>query len=453
MLINKYFIKGEDWSQLCDRVSGIMAHRDERECLYDALTKMYVIPNSPILMNAGRGGGRNLMACHVVHVPNSVVGILDAAKWSAQIFKSGGGIGLDFSALSPRDTKLAYSTGTASGPVSFMKIFDSVAQVVMEGGLRRAAMMATLNVQHPDILEFIEAKTTDGRLSNFNISVTVDNGPNPISIDVWDAVIRQAHSNGEPGIVFLDNVNRDNPLLRTHGRIIAVNACSEQPLYDFGSCVLGHLVLPRVITKLGEYDKLSEMTRLLVRFLDRVIDVNHYPLPQIAEVARDIRNIGIGVLGWADLLAANDIPFVGEDALSLAKEVGREIYHVADKESWKLAKEKGGYRSECRRNSFLTTIAPTGHTARLAGVEHSIYPPYAEGLKMTPEEHLNHIAAWQTYVDSAISYTVSFPNNAPMSIVDQIFRGAYERGLKAISVYRDGSRVGQPCSADGTCMV
>lgn len=430
-----------------------MAYNDESAQLYDALSRMLIMPSSPILVNAGRGGGRNLMACHVVHVPNSIVGILDAAKWAAQIFKSGGGLGVDLSALSPRGTNLSYSAGVASGPVSFMKIFDSIAQVVMEGGLRRAAMMATLNASHPDILEFVGAKTQDGQLSNFNISVTIDGGPDSVNSEVWSAICRQAYLNGEPGVVFLDNVNRNNPLLKSHGRIIAVNACSEQPLYDFGSCTLGHIVLPKVITKLGDYSKLAEMTKLMVGLLDRVIDINHYPLPQIAEVARDIRNIGIGVMGWNDLLVANNIPFVSQDALDLAGEIGREIYRSANEESWKLAEELGGYRPACRRNSFLTTIAPTGHTARLAGVEHSIYPSYAQGLKMTPDQHLDHIAAWQENVDSAISYTISFPGNAPTNIVDHIFRGAHEHGLKGIAVYRDGSREGQPCSADGTCMI
>lgn len=450
-MLDKYFVAGEDWPMLCDRVSSIHAYKSEREPLYEALNRLQIMPSSPVLMNAGRGGGRNLMACHVIHVPNSVTGIMDIAKMAAQIFKSGGGLGLDFSALSPRDTKLSYSTGKASGPVSFMKIFDSIAQVVMEGGLRRAAMMATLNAAHPDISEFIEAKTVDGQLPNFNISITIDNGPDSVSPEVWNAIIHQAHSNGEPGVVFLDSINKWNPLVKSHGRIIAVNACSEQPLYDFGSCVLGHIVLPKVIPSLGEYNKLRGMTKLMVRLLDRVIDVNHYPLPQIAEAARDIRNIGVGVMGWNDLLVTNDIPFVSQDALALAREIGKEIYRAANEESWRLAEEKGGYREGERRNSFLTTIAPTGHTARLAGVEHSIYPPYAEGLRMTPEEHLNHIAAWQENVDSAISYTISFQNDAPQSIVDRVFRGAHERGLKAISVYRDGSREGQPCKADGTC--
>jgi ribonucleoside-diphosphate reductase alpha chain len=332
-----------------------------------------------------------------------------------------------------------------------MKIFDAIAQVVMEGGLRRAAMMATLNANHPDILEFVSAKTADGELSNFNISVTVDDGPSSVGTEAWDAICRRAYDNGEPGVVFLNNINNNNPLLKSHGRIVAVNACSEQPLYNFGSCVLGHVVLPYVVKKLGNYTELSEMVRLLVRLLDRVIDVNHYPLPQIAGVARDIRNIGVGVMGWNDLLVANEIPFVSQDALGLAREIGWEIYRSANEESWALAKEKGGYRPGCRRNSFLTTIAPTGHTARLAGVEHSIYPPYSQGLQMTPEQHLDHIASWQTNVDSAISYTISFPNDAPASIVDHIYRGAHERGLKAMAVYRDNSREGQPCSADGTC--
>ncbi len=439
-MLDKYLAPGEEtWSHIADRVSGIMQNEESRIQVFGAITKKKFIPNSPTLISANKAGGRNLMACHVIHVANSINGILNAAKIAAAIFKSGGGIGFEMSGVSPKGTTLEYTTGgVASGPCSFMKIYDTLASVILEGGLRRAAMMATLNAYHPDIEDFISCKSIDGKLSNFNISVTLDDGPACLNPKVWKLLCQRAYANGEPGVVFLDHINTNNPLLESHGRIIAVNACGEQPLYNFGSCTLGHVVLPNVITKLGEYGELKNMVRLGVRFLNRVIDVNHYPVHEFAQVARDIRNIGLGVMGWSDLLATHNIPFASYDALQLTDEIGEVIYSEARKAS--------------QDNSFLTTLAPTGHTSTLAGVENSIYPTYEIGMRMTPDEHLNHVAAWQKHIDSAISYTISFPNDASDSIADHIFRGAYERGIKVMSVYRDGSRKGQPCNMDGDCV-
>ncbi len=453
-MLHKYLAPGEEsWTDLVDRVSGIMQRRGEREAIFALMAAKKFIPNSPTLISANKPGSRNLMACHVVHVGDSIDEILEAAKIAAAIFKSGGGVGLELSDLSPKGSPLSYmSEATASGPVSFIQIYDALANTILQGGLRRAAMMATLNCSHPDIDKFISCKSEDGNYRRLNISVTLDSGPDEINLKTWELICSNAYNNGEPGVVFLDHINRGNPLLDELGPITAVNACSEQPLYDFGSCTLGHVVLPNAISKLGDYEELERVTRAGVRFLDRVIDVNHYPPYGFAQVARNIRNIGLGVMGWADLLAINNIPFVCRDALSLADEIGGVIYQTADDESWQLAATDGGHRPGRRRNSFLTTIAPTGHTSRLAGVENSIYPAYEIGMKMTPDEHLNHVAAWQPHIDSAISYTISFPNDAPEGIVDRIFRGAYERGIKVMSAYRYNSREGQPCNIDGDCI-
>jgi len=453
-LLNKYFAPGEDWAKLCERVSGVMQYRGEREAVEASLKKKFWLPNSPCLINAGRPGGRNLAACHLLHVPNSIYGIFETNKSCAKVFKSGGGIGLELSALSPVGTSLRYAPqGVASGPVSFMKVYDTTAQVVMEGGLRRAAIMATLNVEHYDILRFIRCKEEDGDLNNFNISVTMDDGPRGTPPKVWNVIVNHAHWNGEPGVVFLDNVNNDNPTLDDFGRIIGVNACAEIPLYDNSSCILGSLVLPNVIKKLGDWALLRKNTRLLTRFLNRVIDVNHYPLAAIAQQTRRVRRIGVGVMGWATLLKREGIPFVSDVALSLASDIARNIYEAADLESWELAKVDGGYLPGRRRNATVMAIAPTGHIARIAGVSHSIYADYAVGLRMSVEQHLDHVAAWQRWVDNAVSYTISFPNDAAVGVVDRAFRGAHVRGLKAISVYRDGSREGQPCNVEGTCQI
>ncbi len=449
--LDKYLAPGENWEKLCERVAGIMQYEDERQIVKEALLHKQWLPNSPCLVNAGRPGGRNLMACHLIEVGNSIHEIFLANLYSAEIYKSGGGLGIELSELSPSGTQLKYApTGIASGPVSFMKVFDTTAQVVMEGGLRRAAIMATLNANHPDIDKFIACKTEDGELSNFNISVTLDDGPHNIPQKLWKKIINQAHMNGEPGIVFLDNINSENPTLHDFGRIIGVNACSEVPLYDMGSCVLASLVLPNVISSLGDWNELTKSVEMMVRFLNRVIDVNPYPLPQIAQATRRDRRIGIGVMGWSDLLKREGIDFASQTANNLAKKICGTMLVAADNESWRLAKSEGGYLPNRRRNATLLAIAPTGHISRIAGVSPSIYPDYGIGLKMTPDQHLDAVAAWD-WVDSAISYTVCYPHGNDESTVDNVFKGAHERGLKAISCYRDQSRANQPCSIEGDC--
>ena len=459
-LLKKYLAKGEDWEKLCERVSSIMAYEDERQEVAVTLCELEWLPNSPMLINAGIPGGRNLAACHLLHVPNSIEGIFETVKQVATITKNGGGIGLEFSSLSPKGSPLKYAPGgTASGPVSFMKVFNTTAEVVMEGGLRRAAMLGSLNANHPDALEFINAKTVDGILINFNISVTLDEGPQFVDKDVWNAIVKNAWLNGEPGLLFLDNINRDNTEFE---RIIGANACAELPMTDKNSCILASINLPNVIKDDWDYTILKQTVRLMVQFLNRAIDVNHYPLQNIAQSTRRTRNIGIGVMGFADLLRREQIPYTSDDALCIANELARHIYCAADDESARLAEVHGSYNGKPggRRNYTLMAIAPTGHISRLAGVSSSIYPDYVIGLKMLVDQHLDMVKAWQDVVDNSISYTICFPHDKPISYVDQIFRGAYERGLKTMSVYRDGSRAGQPlkveefesvCHLDGSC--
>jgi ribonucleoside-diphosphate reductase alpha chain len=311
--------------------------------------------------------------------------------------------------------------------------------------------MATLNVRHPDILSFIRCKEEDGILPNFNLSVTItEGGPDAVEPEIWDEIVRHAWFNGEPGVIFLDNVNKDNPLLEEYGAIRGANACAEQPMYHNDSCCLGHIVLPNVMTT-DDWGDFDNAVHLAVRFLDRVIDVNHYPTAAIASRARELRRIGIGVMGFYNLCTENGISFVSRGARDLAKMISLRLYMTALDESAKLGMELGCVAGLGRRNSFLTTIAPTGHTARLAGVEHSIYPPYHVALEMTPEQHLDLVAAWQPYIDSAISYTFNFRHDTPPSEIDELYRAAYARGIKCMSVYRDGSRENQPCTIEGVC--
>lgn len=453
-LFNKYFAEGEDWDLLCQRVSGIMPYNSGREEVYHDLYNMKWLPNSPALVNAGRPGGRNMMACHALHVPDSITGIFQTAKEAATIFKAGGGLGIELSALTPRGTSLKYAPqGVASGPVSFLKVFDVTAQVVMEGGLRRAAILASLNASHPDILEFITCKETDKDLSNFNITVTVDNGPDSVDKNVWNKIVQHAWNNGEPGIGYLDLINARNPTLKEYGRIIALNACAELPLHNGGSCVLGSLVLPNVISNLGYYLELEEATETLIKFLNQVIDVNNYPLPKIAEATRRTRSIGVGVMGFATLLKREGIPYTSSEALDLADKIGSIIHYAASEASWNLAEKYGGYLPRRRRNDRLTAIAPTGHISRLAGVSFSIYPEFEEALEMTPDQHLDMLETWQRHVDSSISYTVNIKHDSDPSLVDEIFRKAYKKRIKVVSVYRDGSREDQPCTVEGECAI
>lgn len=451
-LFQKYFADGEDWDLLCQRVSGIMPYNTGREKVYHDLLNMNWLPNSPTLVNAGKPGGRNLMACHALHISDSIEGIFKTARDAAMIFKAGGGLGLELSALTSRGTPLRYAPqGKASGPVSFLKVFDVTAQVVMEGGLRRAAMLASLNSSHPDILEFISCKKVDKDLSNFNITITVDDGPDSVKREVWEAIVTRAWFNGEPGVGYLDLINETNPTLQEYGRIIALNACAELPLHDGGSCVLGSLVLPNIISGSGDLTKLEETTETLVKFLNRVVDVNNYPLPKIAQATRRTRSIGVGVMGFATLLERENIPYTSGYAIELADEIGSVIHRTANEVSWSLADKHGGYLPGRRRNDRLTAIAPTGHISRLAGVSFSIYPEFEDALAMTPEQHLDMLATWQKHVDSSISYTVNIQSDTEPSLVDRIFRMAYERGIKVVSVYRDGSRKNQPCTIEGKC--
>lgn len=424
----RYLLKGENGeiiespSQMFSRVAHFVsrvetayqedsAHWEER--FRELMVSMKFLPNSPAIMNAGKPEGQ-LAACFVLPVEDSMKSIFDTLKNAALILQSGGGTGFSFSRLRPKFDVVRSTGGIASGPVSFMKIYNAATEVIKQGGARRGANMGILRVDHPDILEFLTIKRNENELVNFNISVAVpDSFMEALSLDgeyelinprtgksagklkasaVFGEIVESAWETGDPGLVFIDRMNESNPTPQL-GQFESTNPCGEQPLLPYEACVLGSLNLSKYV-KNGEvnYPQLEDDVFTAVRFLDDTIDANAYPVPAIEQMHKGNRKIGLGVMGWADMLVLLRIPYNHKDAFELARTIMRFISMKSREASVELAEERGVFPNFLGsvfdapgmprvRNATTTTIAPTGTLSMIADCSSGIEPLFAVAYK------------------------------------------------------------------------
>ena len=560
VLEKRYFRKDEngksieDWKKMITRVAVNISNgnKEKEKMYYDLLDSGNFLPNSPTLMNAGHDL-QQLSACFVLPLEDSMESIFESIKNAALIHKSGGGTGFSFSRLREADARVRSTNGVSSGPISFLKVFNSATDAVKQGGTRRGANMAILNVDHPQIMEFIICKENTQELTNFNLSVGITEkfmkavyedseyeliSPHTKEVvkklkarDVFDLIVKMAHQNGEPGIVFLDRINKHNPTPHI-GKIESTNPCGEQPLLPNEACNLGSLNLAGMIKNYKfDWETLKKATRDAIDFLDGVIDMSKFPLPEIDEMVKSNRKIGLGVMGWADLLFLLKIPYDSNKAINLAEQVMEFIDYHSKIRSIELAEEKGAFpnfkgsiygtkkliREDLKmdwkelnriiaekgiRNATTTTIAPTGTISMICNTSGGVEPQFSlvyvknvmDGNKLlyvnphfektikdagiyskalmekvaeegsvahieeipeeikkvyvtshdiSPKWHIRMQAAFQKYVDNAVSKTINFTKEATKEEIKMAYELAYELGCKGVTVYRDGSRENQ----------
>jgi ribonucleoside-diphosphate reductase alpha chain len=381
---------------------------EAEETFHDMMRELAFLPNSPTLMNAGTALGQ-LSACFVLPVGDSIDGIFGALHHMAKIHQSGGGTGFNFSHLRPKGALVKTTKGEASGPVSFMSIFDAATGVIVQGGRRRGANMGILSCDHPDVMDFIEAKIDKGRFANFNLSIAVtDRFMDAVRRDgnfdlvnprtgkkdrtvrartIFDLIVYGAWRTGDPGLIFVDAINRQNPTPAL-GRIEATNPCGELPLLPYESCNLGSVNLARMVQDgKPDWKRLAETIRWGVRFLDDVIEVNNFPMPEIQEITRGNRKIGLGVMGFADMLIRLGIPYNSPEAERFARRLMAFIRRESLKASAALAAERGVFPNYDQsifarknlpvRNATVNTVAPTGTISIIAGCSSGIEPLFA----------------------------------------------------------------------------
>ena len=461
VLENRLCLPGENEEQMYYRVAKALAKTSgERVLFFNLMNQGLFLPNSPTLMNAGTELGL-LSACFVVPVEDDTRSIFDAVKYAALIHKSGGGTGFNFSNIRAEGSSVGTTKGVASGPLSFMRIFDVATDVMKQGGKRRGANMGILNDDHPDVYKFIWHKASNpGEFRNFNFSVMV---MDRLSRDMRREIAQAIHACGDPGVLWHKEINRDLSCYEecVYGDIDATNPCAEQPLHPWESCNLGSINLARHVVD-GELDweLLIQTISTAVVFLNRVIDNNKYPLPVIGEVTQDLRRIGLGVMGLADLFVMLGIRYDSSEAVRLAGDIAKFIYDTA-----KYYSDAGEFN-----NTTVTSIAPTGTLSIIANCSSGIEPHWgfpmisrpfgdkmyqfdnpvvhienAEELVRTPLDvhwkwHVDMAAAWQNYVDAGVSKTVNVPSWTMVSEIEEIIKYAERRRLKGVTIFVDKSK-------------
>jgi len=502
-------------SDLFGRVARFVATAERTAAQRQAWAKIFFetmmardfLPNSPTLTGAGRD--MCLSACFVLPIEDSMESIFDTVKNAALVHKEGGGTGFDFSRLRPKGSFVQKTQGVASGPVSFLKVIDAATEAVKQGGTRRGANMGLLRADHPDIEDFILMKKDGKSVGNFNISVAATDafmeavraGGSYEIVDpfrkkvvdrkdarkVFRMIVESAWAIGDPGLIFIDRINRDNPT-KGLGPIAATNPCGEQPLHPYESCNLGSINVARFFKPEAkdqfDWERFAAVVGVAVRFLDDVIDVNRYPLPEIEAMSKGNRRIGLGVMGWADLLLLRGLRYDGEPALAFADKLAAGLRKEAEAASRRLARERRSfpniaqsvYKGTKMRNATVFTVAPTGTISRIAGCSSSIEPVFAfeftshiidseikdlhpiyeawkeknPGAKppdyfvtahdIAPEGHIRMQAAFQKHVDNSVSKTINMPHDAALKDVEKAYLMAYDLGTKGITIYRDGCR-------------
>jgi len=533
LLKQRYYAKDENtWAQICQRVATLGKTDEDKARIFHHVLNCEFLPNSPTLFNADTGNG-NLSACYVLPMEDDLDKIFTTVKHTAIIHKYGGGTGFDFSRLRPENFPVGGTSQVASGPLSFMRVIDSNTQEIKQGGKRRGANMAILRIDHPDIIKFIKMKYEEGALSNFNISVAVtdefmenlqkypadlfvttfkdDNyyidketdgwtelssNMNYTNIEVWNLIAQSAWECADPGIVFIDRINNRMPASYLDDVIIrATNPCGEQPLPDYGSCNLVALNISKFIKK-GKmnWNPFQEAIKYAYRLAEAVIDNNIYPVKEIDTYSNDYRNVGLGVMGYADACVMLGYKYGSPEALTFGEEIMRFIYKWSLVESVEYAKTYGAfkgwdydqyellidgrklppqtrkdYKETGLRNICLTTIAPTGSIGYIADSSTGIEPHFADkifrkdeshpegvwittplaekypesfvsAMELEVEPHINTQAAFQKYVDSGISKTINLPNSATISDVQRAYMLAWDSNCKGVTIYRDGSK-------------
>ena len=528
----RYFLKNEKGelidkspADLFGRVARYVATAErtpaERKAwartFFETMMNRDFLPNSPTLTGSGRG--MCLSACFVLPIEDSMESIFATVRNAALVHKEGGGTGFDFSRLRPSGSFVRRTQGVASGPVSFLKVIDAATEAVKQGGTRRGANMGILRADHPDIESFILMKKDGKSVANFNISVAatdafmaaVKKGSSYVihdpyrgkAIDRKDArkvfrmIVESAWAIGDPGLIFIDRINQGNPT-RGLGPIEATNPCGEQPLHPYESCNLGSINVSNFFSASGkdlfDWDRFGEVVDTGVRFLDDVIDVNKYPLPEIERMSKGNRRIGLGVMGWADLLIKMRLRYDSAAAFAFADRLAGFLRARATEASRSLAAARGSFPNIARsvykggkmRNATVFTVAPTGTISRIAGCSSSIEPVFAfeftsriidseikdlhplfkewtdrnpgqpapeffvTAHEIKPEGHIRMQAAFQKHVDNSVSKTINLPHEASLKDVEQAYLLAYELGTKGITIYRDGCREEQVLTKAGT---